>query len=171
MNWTKFKTEKPELFTRFRDYMETRDINFDVVLGEFYIYDSKRHRFAFKFYLADEMLYGYVVSFVGQNLVMWSTPQTIEELFDLVDKPVEVELAINPAPVKEIVRRYLDENGYDGLYNPDEDCGCEYGCQWRYDLMPCSKHNYGFAKCFPGYSVMRGDGDHVIVKDKQEVKS
>ena len=37
---------------------------------------------------------------------------------------------MNPT-VKEIVLKYLQENGYDGLFT--EDCGCELS-----DLMPCS---------------------------------
>ena len=43
--------------------------------------------------------------------------------------------------VKEIVKKYLDENGFDGLYN--DRCGCE-----KDDLMLC---NENLEKCKPGY--------------------
>jgi len=34
--------------------------------------------------------------------------------------------------VKEIVKKYLEDNGYDGLCNYEPMCGCEIN-----DLMPC----------------------------------
>ena len=37
--------------------------------------------------------------------------------------------------VKDIVEQYLKANGYDGLYNPVGECGCEIG-----DLAPCCEH-------------------------------
>ncbi len=46
--------------------------------------------------------------------------------------------------VKEIVEKYLKENGYDGLFH-EGDCGCEVG-----DLAPCD----GSAlDCEPGYKI------------------
>jgi len=33
---------------------------------------------------------------------------------------------------KEIIIKYLTDNGYDGLYNNDDDCGCGID-----DLLPC----------------------------------
>ena len=44
--------------------------------------------------------------------------------------------------VIDIVERYLAKHGYDGLYNPDDECGCYVG-----DLVPCSAD---FSKCMPG---------------------
>ncbi len=44
--------------------------------------------------------------------------------------------------VKEIVYRYLSDNGYDGLYFSGE-CGCEIS-----DLAPCGEMN---EKCEAGY--------------------
>jgi hypothetical protein len=34
--------------------------------------------------------------------------------------------------VSEIVARWLEENGYDGLVDQDSECGCQIS-----DLMPC----------------------------------
>ena len=45
--------------------------------------------------------------------------------------------------VTEIVKKYLKENGYDGLYS--EDCGCEVD-----DLAPCCE--YGM-ECESGYRL------------------
>jgi hypothetical protein len=48
----------------------------------------------------------------------------------------------------EILEEWLTAHGYDGLCNPDEECGCRIG-----DLIPC--HSYcGY--CQPGY--LHGDG-------------
>lgn len=47
--------------------------------------------------------------------------------------------------VKEIVEKYLKENGYDGLYDGAEACGCSLG-----NLIPC---NYPIEFCTPGYEV------------------
>ena len=44
----------------------------------------------------------------------------------------------------EIVRKYLEDNGFDGLQNQGE-CGCELS-----DLAPCSEN---ITWCTPGYKV------------------
>ena len=46
--------------------------------------------------------------------------------------------------VKEIVKKYLENNGYDGLYN--EICGCQNS-----DLMPCCCE--GIEDCEAGYKI------------------
>ena len=46
--------------------------------------------------------------------------------------------------VKLIIEKYLDDNGFDGLYCPYDPCGC-----YRDDLFPCA--NYGNLDCVPGY--------------------
>ena len=45
--------------------------------------------------------------------------------------------------VREIIKKYLEENGFDGLYNPGE-CACK-----KDDLMPCSCDD--MENCKPGY--------------------
>jgi len=45
--------------------------------------------------------------------------------------------------IKEIVKEYLEKNGYDGLYNANGQCACR-----RNDLFPCQE---GFEECSPGY--------------------
>lgn len=48
--------------------------------------------------------------------------------------------------VREIVKEYLEKNGYDGLYNEDEDgCGCELD-----DFMHCSGEK-DIQKCIPAF--------------------
>ncbi len=55
-----------------------------------------------------------------------------------------VGVAVSGMTVKEIVREWLREKGYDGLCA--EDCGCSVD-----DLMPCS--GYGASEdCMAGYS-------------------
>jgi len=45
--------------------------------------------------------------------------------------------------VREIVKAYLEANGFDGLYNPNIVCGC-----MRDDLIPCDFEN---GNCEAGY--------------------
>jgi len=47
--------------------------------------------------------------------------------------------------VKEIVKAYLREHGYDGLYTDSYGCGCEDD-----DLIPCGDYT---GDCQPGYKV------------------
>lgn len=55
--------------------------------------------------------------------------------------------------VKGIVKEYLKNNKYDGLYNPDSDCACGID-----DLYPCGGE--WIDKCEPGYQVPCDCGDH-----------
>ena len=54
--------------------------------------------------------------------------------------------------VREIVKAYLIENGFDGLYNPDNQDGC--GCKIN-DLFPCEEIQ---DECCAGYLVKCYDG-------------
>ena len=45
--------------------------------------------------------------------------------------------------VREIVKQWLRQQGYDGLYHPSLECGCQVG-----DLMPCDE---ACETCRPGY--------------------
>jgi hypothetical protein len=56
--------------------------------------------------------------------------------------------------VLDIVRQYLDSNGFDGLYAWD--CGCACKCD---DLAPCGNIGHD---CMPGYLQSCPDdcGDH-----------
>ncbi len=47
--------------------------------------------------------------------------------------------------VDEIVRRYLEKNGYDGLFNPWMGCACKLD-----DLFPCDVND---GMCQPGHFV------------------
>lgn len=49
--------------------------------------------------------------------------------------------------VKQIVEKYLKDNGYDGLFNGDAECGCLLE-----DLCPCGG-DYGDWNCEPGYKL------------------
>jgi len=46
---------------------------------------------------------------------------------------------------REMIRKYLVDNGFDGLYEPGE-CGCELA-----DLMPCD--SAGALNCRAGYKT------------------
>lgn len=47
--------------------------------------------------------------------------------------------------IRDIVIKYLQENGYDGLVSNDGDCGCRLD-----DLFPCTDY---CLNCIPGYLV------------------
>lgn len=52
--------------------------------------------------------------------------------------------------VLDILDQYLRANGYDGLVNPDAECGCRLG-----DLRPCASD---FSGCEPAYRREHEDG-------------
>lgn len=54
--------------------------------------------------------------------------------------------------VKDIVKKYLEENGFHGLYEPDNECACE-----SRDLFPCGENPQ---YCIAGYKVPCDCGDH-----------
>ena len=68
--------------------------------------------------------------------------------------------------VKEIVKEYLEKNGYDGLYNENGACGCLTD-----NLNPCGEP---FDECKPGYRgactglECDGDCDWHIYGDKAD---
>lgn len=45
--------------------------------------------------------------------------------------------------VDEIIKKYLKDNGFDGLCNPDMECGCKLE-----DFRPCGED---FGECEPAY--------------------
>ena len=68
--------------------------------------------------------------------------------------------------VKDIVRQWLNENGYDGLSS--EECGCELA-----DLMPCDEPNVVLCvaghrgKCNPETCAADGDCPWHIIPGKK----
>lgn len=61
---------------------------------------------------------------------------------------------------KEIVKKHLKDNGFDGLFNEDL-CGCSIE-----DLMACDEP---LPSCQSGYKVMQSDGndfDYIIQEEK-----
>jgi hypothetical protein len=69
--------------------------------------------------------------------------------------------------VKEIVRQWLKEHGYDGLYSTayDEDgCGCELD-----DLFPCDGGSFSLCSlpcCRAGYRAKNEEGFWTTVPEK-----
>lgn len=53
-----------------------------------------------------------------------------------------------PITVKEIVRQYLGEHGYEGLYSDLLECGCALD-----NLMPCERFGGNPYACHPGYKM------------------
>ena len=47
--------------------------------------------------------------------------------------------------VGDIIKKYLEENGFDGLYSPAGDCACENS-----DLFPCCESP---TNCKPGHKL------------------
>ena len=56
--------------------------------------------------------------------------------------------------IREIVRLWLEQNGYDGLYWPWLECGC-----FLDDLMPCDEPS---CRCTAGFAGVNEDGNRVI---------
>ena len=54
--------------------------------------------------------------------------------------------------VYEIVKAYINNNGYDGLFNADGECACE-----KDDLDPCGEMS---GECYAGYKFPCDCGDH-----------
>ena len=52
--------------------------------------------------------------------------------------------------IKQIIRKYLDENGYDGLCLPDLECGCGLD-----DFAPCPDGIN--EECEPAYRIKNED--------------
>lgn len=65
--------------------------------------------------------------------------------------------SVNPT-VKEIVKRYLVENEFNGLYCDLLECGCKV-----HDLMPCNCFN---GDCIAGYVAMDEHGDWITQEEK-----
>lgn len=65
--------------------------------------------------------------------------------------------------VKEIVEKHLQENGYDGLYYPEE-CGCKVG-----NLMPCIAFGGSQAGCLPGY-LQQIDDNNLEIKKSEDAE-
>jgi len=65
--------------------------------------------------------------------------------------------------IKEMIREYLEKNGYDGLSCPWAECGCEIN-----DLMPCDGPEKD--ECFAGHRVEdpTGEVDYLIFPGKAE---
>ncbi len=65
--------------------------------------------------------------------------------------------------VLEIVRKYLEENGYDGLCNPELECGCGLS-----DLAPCGELGLD---CVPAHAAESPDDldyDYLYFPTKKE---
>lgn len=60
--------------------------------------------------------------------------------------------------VEQIVKKYLEEHGYDGLYNDSEECGCTLAF-----LFPCD--NPGCYTCMAGYAAKNDEGVEIIQGD------
>jgi len=50
---------------------------------------------------------------------------------------------INEMNVTDIIRTFLDTNGFDGLVDPYDECGCS-----KDNFNPCGEPNIN---CYPGY--------------------
>lgn len=58
---------------------------------------------------------------------------------------IKCEKCNSPKNIKEIVKAFLEKNGFDGLFDDLGACGCENS-----DLMPCDESVWN---CLPGYKI------------------
>lgn len=65
--------------------------------------------------------------------------------------------------VASIVRAWLKEHGYDGLYSPSEECGCGVD-----DLFPCGYCQEG--ECMPAYRYPDPEGELDLVYGPEKPK-
>jgi len=65
--------------------------------------------------------------------------------------------------VKDIVKKYLVSHGYDGLFSPVCECGCDLGEDFMACDGPCDE-------CKPGYKIDDPDGEYLylIVAEKDD---
>ena len=61
--------------------------------------------------------------------------------------------------IREIVVSWLEQNGYDGLCNPDVECGCP-----NKDIMPCDTPD--LRECVPAHGELQADGDWLMFPGK-----
>ena len=66
-----------------------------------------------------------------------------------------------PTTAIEMIRSYLKQYGYDGLYCPNGDCGCKVG-----DLIPCS--TFDPEECSAGY-LTKAEGIRWGIGPEKEV--
>jgi len=59
--------------------------------------------------------------------------------------------------VHQIVAKYLTDNGYDGLCNPEQECGCHIS-----NLFPCDSNP---SQCQPGHKTVV-EGGWIIIPGK-----
>lgn len=62
--------------------------------------------------------------------------------------------------VLELIRDYLTTHGYDGLCDPDIECGCLLT-----DLQPCGEDP---SHCQPGYRIQGDDGWGIYLTKPQD---
>ncbi len=68
-----------------------------------------------------------------------------------------------PKNIGEIIEHYLTSNNYDGLFNPDYECGCDLDY-----LAPCGEIQIC---CKPGYSIPDKSGKwNFIITPKKPKK-
>lgn len=60
--------------------------------------------------------------------------------------------------IRDIVKAYLVTHGYDGLYEPDNDCACKLS-----DLMPCDQP---MQSCRPGHVISDDEDDGFVIGER-----
>jgi hypothetical protein len=65
--------------------------------------------------------------------------------------------------IGDIIKKYLKDNGFSGLYSPAADCGCDME-----DLFACGEDCTG---CEPGYKIEDPTGEHnYLITTKKSIK-
>jgi len=80
--------------------------------------------------------------------------------------PAESEIVepsdASPCSIPAICAAWLTANGYDGLCDPDIECGCSV-----IDLMPCNSP--GLNTCVPAHKELQDDGDWLMFPGKSNM--
>ena len=76
-------------------------------------------------------------------------------------KQMGADGSVSPTTIPAICAAWLKENGFDGLCDPEMECGCSV-----LDLMPCSTP--GLNTCVPAHKELQDDGDWLMFPGKAD---
>ena len=154
--WSKFKEHCTFLDGDINQQSERQEVINDLLAGDF---DLSKNDICEIFSDHEMLAYQYPPKsrWTFEAVKKWVDMMTVQNATELTSRGNQDKKTTST--LNEIVRKYLQENGFDGLYR--EECGCE-----NEDLFPC----VGKYDCKPGFKIPCECGEgHTwdIVPDKR----